>query len=226
MIAKLRVFSGALTHASAGETFWPVQFAFFAKLPAAFGGSIELSGMPGEVSRKAVGGTAGSCVVAQPVSTSKASVAAVVFMTRESSRCQWYRPSPGLISLDARKLDHPCPLCCGFGEDRSEFRRRAPNHCAAQLDDSGLGLAVGETGIEFLVQHGDDFGRGVPGRADARKTAGLVTSHEVSHRRKIRERVQTGCGRYRKGAQLAGLDVWDRFRHRSENHLHVAGDQG
>jgi hypothetical protein len=35
MMAKLRVFSGALVHESAGETFCPVQFAFLAKLPAA-----------------------------------------------------------------------------------------------------------------------------------------------------------------------------------------------
>src|SRR5262249_32153475 len=56
MIAKLRVFSGALTHCSAGDTFWPVQFGFLAKLPAAAGGSLELSAMPGEVRREAVGG--------------------------------------------------------------------------------------------------------------------------------------------------------------------------
>ena len=50
MSAKLRVFSGALDHWSAGETFWPVQFGFFAKFPAIFGCIIELSGIPGEVS--------------------------------------------------------------------------------------------------------------------------------------------------------------------------------
>ncbi len=41
---------------------------------------------------------------------------------------------PALISRDARELDHPCPLFCGFGDDRPEFRRRAAKHCAAQLE--------------------------------------------------------------------------------------------
>ena len=60
-----------------------------------------------------------------------------------------------LISLDAGELDHPCPLFCGFGDDRSEFRRRAPEHGAAQVDDPRLDLAVGEAGIGFPVQRGD-----------------------------------------------------------------------
>jgi hypothetical protein len=73
-----------LLQASGGETFWPVQFGFLAKLPAFFGCIIALSGMPGEVSRKAVGGTAGSCVVAQAVSNHNESEAQVFFMMRGS----------------------------------------------------------------------------------------------------------------------------------------------
>jgi hypothetical protein len=49
-------------------------------LPAFFGCIIALSGMPGAVSRKAVGGTAGSCVVAQAVSRHNESEAQVFFM--------------------------------------------------------------------------------------------------------------------------------------------------
>src|SRR4249920_429198 len=82
MIAKLRVLSGALVQASGGETFWPVQFGFLAKLPAFLGCIMELSGMPGEVRRKAVGGTAGSCVVAQAARESSESTAAVFFIAR------------------------------------------------------------------------------------------------------------------------------------------------
>src|SRR4249920_774075 len=82
MIAKLRVLSGTLVHASGGETFWPVQFGFLAKLPAFFGCIIELSAMPGDVSRKAVGGTAGSCVVAQAMSRHDKSAVQVFFMMR------------------------------------------------------------------------------------------------------------------------------------------------
>src|SRR6476661_7437713 len=68
---------------------------------------------------------------------------------------------PALFSLDARVLDHSRPLCGGIREDRSEFRRRAAKHRAAQLDDPAFDFVVGETGIELLVQHTDDFGRGV-----------------------------------------------------------------
>ena len=84
MMAKLRVLSGTLLHASGGETFWPVQFGFLAKLPAFFGCIIALSGMPGDVSRNAVGGTAGSCVVAQAASRHNESEAQVFFMMRGS----------------------------------------------------------------------------------------------------------------------------------------------
>jgi hypothetical protein len=63
------------------------------------------------------------------------------------------------------------------------------------------------------------------GRADAGKTGGLIAGQEFSHRWNVWKHVQTLRGRDRQGAQLAGLDVWDRFRHGSENHLHVAGDQ-
>src|SRR6185503_6364790 len=84
MIAKLRVLSGTLVHASGGETFWPVQFGFLAKLPAFLGCIIELSGTPGEVSRKAGGGTAGSCIVAQAARERRESTAAVLSIVRGS----------------------------------------------------------------------------------------------------------------------------------------------
>ena len=45
-----------------------------------------------------------------------------------------------LFSLDARELDHLRPLFGGLRDDRPEFRRRAPKHCAAQLDDPGFDL--------------------------------------------------------------------------------------
>src|SRR6185295_8386644 len=84
MIAKLRVFAGAFAHASAGETFCPVQFGFLAKLPAAFAGSFELSGMPGEVRRNAVGGPSLSCMVEQAASSDSEIAAAIVFIVRGS----------------------------------------------------------------------------------------------------------------------------------------------
>lgn len=52
--------------------------------------------------------------------------------------------------------------------------------------------------------------RSAPGRADARKAAGLITSHEISHCRDIRQHVQSGRGRDPQRPQLAGPDVLDR----------------
>src|SRR6266576_2907605 len=49
---------------------------------------------------------------------------------------------PALFSLDARELDHLRPLFDGIREDRSEFRRRAAKHGAAQLDDPGFDFAI------------------------------------------------------------------------------------
>src|SRR6185503_6951406 len=80
MSAKLRVLSGTLLHASGGETFWPVQFGFLAKLPAFFGCIIALSGLPGDVSRNAVGGTGGSLMPAQAASRQSESEAQMLFM--------------------------------------------------------------------------------------------------------------------------------------------------
>src|ERR1700694_2410604 len=77
---------------------------------------------------------------------------------------QW---RPALFSLDARELDHLRPLFGGIRDDRPECRRRAPKHCAAQLDDPGFDFGISEAGIELLVQHIDDFGRGGPGGANA-----------------------------------------------------------
>src|SRR4030095_5164363 len=57
---------------------------------------------------------------------------------------------PALFSLDARELDHLRPLFDGLREDRSQFRRRAPKHRAAELDDPALDLAVGEARIKLL----------------------------------------------------------------------------
>src|SRR5690349_18095859 len=88
---------------------------------------------------------------------------------------QW---RPALFNLDAGELDHLRPFFGGFRNDRPEFRRRAPEHCAAELDDPGFDLGIGEAGIELLVQETDDFGRSISGDANARKAACLVTGHE------------------------------------------------
>ena len=74
-----------------------------------------------------------------------------------------------LFGLDACELDHLRPLFGGLRENLRELRRRAALHCAAQFDDPGFDLGISEAGIELLVQQIDDFGRGVPWRANARK---------------------------------------------------------
>src|SRR4051812_33322166 len=51
-----------------------------------------------------------------------------------------------LFGLDARDLDHFRPLFGGLKEDRPEFRGRAPGHRAAQFNDPGLDLGIGEAG--------------------------------------------------------------------------------
>ena len=81
--------------------------------------------------------------------------------------CRWW-PATNLVAiplfgLDACELDHPRPLFGGIREDRPEFRRRAPQHCTAQLDDPGFDFAIGEAGIELFIQQIDDFGRGALG---------------------------------------------------------------
>src|SRR4051794_36830537 len=93
-----------------------------------------------------------------------------------------WNPVAALFHLDARELDHPGPLCEVFREDGLEFRSRAAKHGAAELDDPGSDLGIGEPGIELLVQQLDDVSRSAPGHADARKTAGLITRHEVRDR--------------------------------------------
>src|SRR5688572_27758369 len=95
MMAKLLVLSGTLLQASGGETFWPVQFGFLAKLPAFFGASMALSNEPGEIRRNAVGGPSTVCV-AQAPRASRQSVAAILFIVRGSFPRSGGRSFPSL----------------------------------------------------------------------------------------------------------------------------------
>src|SRR5262245_15919555 len=94
MMTKLFVLSGALLHASGGDTFCPVQFGFLAKLPAFFGCIIALSKLPGEVRRNAVGGP--SCVVVEQAARESSETAASFFIVRGSFRRSCGRSSPSL----------------------------------------------------------------------------------------------------------------------------------
>jgi hypothetical protein len=51
----------------------------------------------------------------------------------------------------------------------------SPRRCAAEFDDPGFDFAIGEAGIELLVD--DDFDRGVLGRANGRH---LLTEADYS----------------------------------------------
>src|SRR5262245_36203656 len=132
---------------------------------------------------------------------------------------------PVLLGPDARRLDHFGQLFGVIRDKLPEGGRRARKHGAAQLGDPRVNFRINETNTDFLIELVDDFGWRVLGRANPLPTACFITRQEVRYRRNIWQQVQTGRAHRCQRAQLASLDVFDRLRHRTENHLHLAAEQ-
>src|SRR6266545_8160371 len=69
----------------------------------------------------------------------------------------------GSVRLDACELHHLCPFLGFLGDELAELDRRHWHSFASQIGKARFHLGIGETGIDFLVEPGDDVDRRAPG---------------------------------------------------------------
>src|SRR3954467_12028050 len=81
------------------------------------------------------------------------------------------------LQRNLRLADHLAPARRFLDHARLELRGRDRRRLAAELDDAGLDLRVGESGVDLLVEGGDDLGRRGLRRADALPSADLEARH-------------------------------------------------
>src|SRR5262249_54515780 len=129
------------------------------------------------------------------------------------------------VRLDVEGPDHLAPLFGFLGDQLAEVSGRTRKHRAAEVSEMGLHLRVVESRVDLLVELLDDLGRRVLGYADAIPVAGLITRYEFRDGWNIRQRLRPRRGRDAQGAYLAGFDVFDRGRRRSEIDLHLSANQ-
>jgi hypothetical protein len=81
---------------------------------------------------------------------------------------------PELVRLGAGELDHLAPLLGLISDELPEVGGRAGKRSAAHVGNPRVDLRVGETRVDFLVEHVDDFNGRVFRRADTLPRARLV----------------------------------------------------
>src|SRR5262245_26572815 len=82
------------------------------------------------------------------------------------------------LRLDIGGADHLAPLLSFVRHQPTEVGGRADSWCATQIGEPRLDLMIGESGVHFVVELLDDFGRSGLRRADAGPGARLVTRQE------------------------------------------------
>ena len=115
-------------------------------------------------------------------------------------------------AFDTSELNHLAHFSVSSAMSLPKSAGEPAKHDAAQVGESRLHLGIGESGINLLVELVDDLGGGIPGRADAVPAAGLIAWDEfatVGMSGSASKRVAVVTA---KCAQLAGLDVRDRWR--------------
>src|SRR5918992_4867286 len=130
-----------------------------------------------------------------------------------------------LFDLDARLLDDLVPAHAFSLEDFREFAGRPADGLEAVARQELLEVLALQDLVDFAVESRDDV-RGKPLRPDEAvpvddfvvRVAGLGDRGELGSRR---DALRRG---YRQPAQLPGLDVRQRRRHRAEDELHLAAD--
>src|SRR5262249_21913542 len=86
--------------------------------------------------------------------------------------------SSGSLRLDAGGLDHLAPLVDFVGDQRSKVGGRARKRRAAQVEQPGPQLGIGEARIDLLVELVSNLDRRGLRRADAVPEARLVARQE------------------------------------------------
>src|SRR6516162_6779538 len=90
-----------------------------------------------------------------------------------------YRPRS--VGLRTGEFHHLCPLFGFVGYELAEIGGRACNCGAAQLGEPRLDLRIGESDVDFLVEHANNFGGRISGRSHAPPRARLKPRYKLAH---------------------------------------------
>src|ERR1700730_7293705 len=114
------------------------------------------------------------------------------------------------LRLDVGRSDHFAPLLRIVADELSKVRGRTHKRCATQVSKPRFRLGVGEYLIDLPVELVDDLGGRALWRAHAVPRADLVARDKLAYGRKVRHCLRAHRAGYRKSAQLAGSDVFNR----------------
>src|SRR5262245_54575301 len=89
------------------------------------------------------------------------------------------------LRLDVGRPDHLAPLLGLVGNVLAEVGGRHRHWRAAQVEQPGRDLFVGESGVNLVVQLVNDAGRRVLGRDDAEPAGRLVDRNKLTDSRNV-----------------------------------------
>src|SRR5271169_773313 len=103
----------------------------------------------------------------------------------------------GSIRLGTRELDDLGPLLGFLGEELVEIRSRARKHRRAQIGKPRPHVAIGENGVDLVVEPVDDLGGRGLAQADGEPLARLIARYELGHGRNVGQRLEARGGGHR-----------------------------
>src|SRR5262245_46522166 len=98
------------------------------------------------------------------------------------------------VRPDVEGPDDVAPLLRFVSDELGEVGARARKHSATKVGKARLHFDISEARVDLLVELVDDLGRRGLRCADAVPAARLVTRHELSHGRDVRQRVRARRG--------------------------------
>src|SRR5262249_8056293 len=105
------------------------------------------------------------------------------------------------LRLGARGLDHFAPFLNLLREELAEVSGGAWKHRAAQVGEVRPHLRIGKGGVNFLIEHVNDFSGSIFGNAKPIGGARVVARQDSSDRRHVRQHLRTRRGCHSQGAQ-------------------------
>src|SRR5262249_33974701 len=99
------------------------------------------------------------------------------------------------VWLDVGRPNYLAPLFRFFGHELPELYRCHGDWHHAAFGKSSLDPGIGKAGVDFLIEHGNDLGRGVWRRTEAVPPASRVARHELAHGGGVWPGIPALCGR-------------------------------
>src|SRR5215813_1022716 len=114
------------------------------------------------------------------------------------------------LLLHVGRQNHPAPLLNLVGDQFGKVGRRPAKSGAAHTRKLRLEFRISDAEVDFLVEYFDDFCRRALWTANAEPCTCLVSGQGFAQSWYVRQYWRAGLRRYRKGAEIAGPDIFDR----------------